>query len=88
MADTYTSLFYHIVFSTKNRERSIKAPIEKRVWAYLGGIAREHNMVALQIGGVEDHVHLVLGARATMGVSKAVHLLKGASSKWINESFP
>jgi putative transposase len=45
-------------------------------------------MVSQQIGGVEDHVHLVLGMRASTGVSKAVQLLKGASSKWMNETFP
>ena len=88
MANTYTSLLYHVVFSTKNRERWIKPGIEERVWAYLGGIAREHDMVAQQIGGIEDHVHLVLGMRASMGLSKAVQLLKGASSKWMNETFP
>jgi putative transposase len=88
MANTYTSLHYHVVFSTKNRERWIKSRIEERVWSYLGGIAREHEMVAQQIGGVEDHVHLVLGMRASMGVSKAVQLLKGVSSKWMNETFP
>jgi REP element-mobilizing transposase RayT len=75
MANTYTSLLYHVVFSTKNRERWIKLGIEERVWAYLGGIAREHDMVAQQIGGIEDHVHLVLGIRASMGLSKAVQLL-------------
>jgi putative transposase len=79
---------YHVVFSTKNRERWIKPEIEERVWAYLGGIAREHDMVAQQIGGIEDHVHLVLGMRASMGLSKAGQLLKGASSKWMNETFP
>lgn len=87
MANTYTSLLYHIVFSTKNRERWIKKSIEERVWSYLGGIAREHDMFAQQIGGVEDHVHLVLGMRATMSASKAVQLLKGASSKWIKDTF-
>jgi putative transposase len=87
MANTYTSLLYHVVFSTKNRERWIKKAIEERVWSYLGGVAREHGLVAQQIGGIEDHVHLVLGMRAAMGVSKAVQLLKGASSKWINDSF-
>jgi putative transposase len=67
MANTYTSLIYHVVFSTKNREKWIKPSMEERVWAYLGGIAREHDMVAQQIGGIEDHVHLVLGMRGFDG---------------------
>jgi hypothetical protein len=53
MANTYTSLLYHVVFSTKNRERWINQNVEERVWAYLGGTARIHEMVAYQVGGVE-----------------------------------
>lgn len=87
MANTYTSLHYHIVFSTKNRRPWIGADLEQRIWEYLGGIARENDMKALQIGGVEDHVHVVLGAPPVIAVSKAVQLLKGGSSKWIHETF-
>lgn len=87
MANTYTCLHYHVVYSTKNRRPWISQDIEERVWAYLGGIAREKNMVAVQVGGIEDHVHLALGLRPTMDVSKAVQLLKGASSKWMHETF-
>ena len=79
MANTYTSLHYHFVFSTKNRERWILPAIEERVWSYLGGIARENGMIALKVGGIEDHIHIVLGAPATMAPSKAAQLLKGAS---------
>ena len=88
MANTYTSLHYHLIFSTKNRERWIDQDIEQRIWEYLGGIARQNDMKALQIGGVEDHVHLVVGIPATLAVSKALQLLKGGSSKWIHETFP
>src|SRR5215510_15300091 len=61
MANTYTSLYYHIIFSTKNRIRHISQALEQRVWAYIGGIARAHNMTALQIGGVDDHIHALIG---------------------------
>jgi len=88
MANTYTSLFYHIVFSTKNRERYLLESIQQRVWQYIGGIARENNMSALTVGGVSDHVHVLLKMRPTQTVSKAVQLLKGGSSKWIHEAIP
>jgi len=88
MANTYTSLHFHIVFSTKNREPWINTEIEQRAWEYLGGIARTNHLKALQIGGIEDHVHLVVGIRPNMSVSEAVQLLKGSSSKWIHETFP
>ncbi len=60
MAHSYTSLHYHIVFSTKYRVPYITPAIEQRVWEYMGGVARAHKMTALQIGGVDDHIHSVL----------------------------
>ena len=63
MANTYTCLHYHVVFSTKHREPWITQDIEARVWAYTAGIAQANRMVTLIIGGVEDHVHMVLGCR-------------------------
>ena len=45
-------------------------------------------MKAVQIGGIDDHVHLVIGIPASLAVSKAVQVIKGASSKWIHETFP
>jgi REP element-mobilizing transposase RayT len=60
MANTYTSIFDHLVFSTKNREKWITQEIENRVWSYLGGIARRHKCAALQVGGIEDHIHALV----------------------------
>ena len=53
-ANTYTSLHYHVLFSTKNREPWLAPSIEQRVWEFIGGIARSHSMTALQVGGVEE----------------------------------
>jgi REP element-mobilizing transposase RayT len=88
MANTYTALHYHFVFSTKCRERSIAQAIETRVWEYLGGILVRNKMKPLQIGGIEDHVHLLLGAPATLAPAKIAQLVKGGSSTWIHETFP
>ncbi len=83
--NTYTSLNYHIVFSTKNREPWLIENVRERLWPYLGGIARENGMKALEIAGVADHVHILLSVPATMALSKAVQLIKGGSSHWIKE---
>jgi putative transposase len=88
MANTYTSLHYHMVFSTKNRERWISPDVEERMCSYLAGIAKENKMHAIQIGGVEDHVHVLLGAGATLAPSKMAQLIKGGSSSWIHTTFP
>ena len=88
MANTYTSLHYHIVFSTKSRVPYPKPEIEERVWEYLGGVARHHDMTALQIGGIEDHIHALIMAPPTIAPSQIAQFLKGDSSKWIHVTFP
>jgi putative transposase len=45
-------------------------------------------MKALAIGGVEDHVHLLLSLPSTLALAKALQLIKANSSKWIHETFP
>jgi REP element-mobilizing transposase RayT len=53
----------------------------------MGGIARQNGIRALAIGGVEDHVHLLLSLPATMPVAKAVQLIKAGSSKMVRQTF-
>jgi putative transposase len=85
---SFNSCLMHCVFSTKERRPFLTDIIRKRLWPYLGGIARENGMRALAIGGVNDHVHILLSLPATLSVSKAMQLLKGNSSKWLRETFP
>lgn len=85
---SFTSCHLHCVFSTKERRKGITPELQQRLWPYLGGIARENQMKAVAIGGVEDHVHALISIPATLSISKAVQLLKGNSSKWIHETFP
>jgi REP element-mobilizing transposase RayT len=85
---SFSSSLFHCVFATKGREPLLTREVRERLWPYLGGIAREKDMKALAIGGVADHVHLLLSLPATISLSKAMQLLKGNSSKWIHETFP
>ena len=85
---SYISSYHHCVFSTKERRPLITQQLRERLWPYLGGIAREHNMTALEIGGVEDHVHILLAMPSTMALAKGLQLIKGGSSKWVHDTFP
>lgn len=87
MANTFSQCFYHFVFSTKERVKLIHPDIENRVWAYIGGIAKNHNMSAVQVGGIEDHIHALMIAKPSWAPSKIAQLIKGESSKWIHEEF-
>jgi REP element-mobilizing transposase RayT len=88
MANTYTSLHYHLIFSTKSRARWLSPEIEQRVWKYLGGIARRLKMTALQVGGTADHIHALVLAPASYSPSQIAQFLKGDSSKWIHDEWP
>ncbi len=85
---SFVSCLLHCVFATKERRPFITGRLQKRLWPYLGGIARENQMKALVIGGVENHVHVLLSIPATLSIAKAIQLLKGNSSTWIHDTFP
>ncbi len=87
MPHSYSRCLIHYVFSTKDRRKLILPEIRDRLWAYLGGIARENEMKALAVGGTDDHVHMLVSLPSTLSTAKAVHLLKGGSSKWTHETF-
>jgi len=85
---SFTSILIHRVWSTKKRKPFLSSDVRNRLWPNLGGIARENKIKALAIGGVADHVHMLISLPKTLSVSKALQLLKGNSSKWIHDTFP
>ena len=70
------------------RRPCITPELRDRLWPFVGGIARKHKMTALSIGGIADHVHPLLSLPAPMPMAKATQLIKGGSSKWVQETFP
>lgn len=85
---SYVSCLLHCVFTTKRREPWLTPEIRERLWPYLAGIGREHDMAVISVGGVADHVHVLLSLPSTLPIAKALQLLKGNSSKWLHETFP
>jgi REP element-mobilizing transposase RayT len=85
MGSTYYGLHYHWVCSTKERRPFI------RDWGpslhqYLGGTIRGLGGVPLNVGGVEDHVHALVGLKTTHCIADFVRELKKASSVWVAET--
>jgi len=83
MPSTHTSLYFHLVFSTKNRQRLITESIRGDLYGYLGGIAKNLGGVALAIGGIEDHVHMLIGLMASHRLDYFMRELKASSSGWV-----
>ena len=86
MPHTYVSDLVQCVFSTKERRKLIPAATQPELWSFIGGIARKNGFKALIVGGTEDHVHILLSLPTAMPLAKAVQLLKGSSSRWMNET--
>ena len=81
---TYVSLHYHIIFSTKERRRIIADPWREDLHAYLGGISKNMDAIPEAVGGTGDHVHLLLGLKATHTLSEVERQIKRGSSEWIH----
>jgi REP element-mobilizing transposase RayT len=86
MAHTDCSSLFHCVFSTKERSKIVAPEIQPRLWAYMGGIAREHGMKALAVGGRDDHVHLLLSLPSALPIAEAMREIKSGSSRWMHET--
>ena len=86
MSHTYVCELMHCVFSTKDRRPLIRPEFQTDLWSFLGGIARKNGFKTLIVGGTENHVHILLSLSATVALAKAVQLMKGASSRWLNET--
>ena len=86
MANSYTSLFIHVIFGTHSREPLLTPAVRNQLWPYMGGIARANKFKAITIGGAMDHAHMLILIPALMPVAKAVQLVKAGSSKWIHDN--
>jgi putative transposase len=83
MADTYTKILVHCIFSTKNRRPRISEP--DKLWSYLRGIARNRGVDTLAIGGTANHVHMLLALPPCLTVAQLMRDLKANSSRHLNE---
>ncbi len=88
MGHTFTNHLYHIVFSTKERQRIIIPKIKEELYKYMCGVARNNRGQILRVNGVEDHVHLLAKIKPSIAVSDFAMLVKTNSSKWVSEKFP
>lgn len=85
MANTYTQIHIHFVFSVKYREGIIANSWKEELYKYIAGIIKTNNHKLLAINGMPDHIHILIGVRPSQSVSDLMQDIKGSSSKWINE---
>lgn len=78
----------HLVFSTKDRMPFLKQPFRAEMHAYLATTARNHDCPCLRVGGVDDHIHMIVDLSRTLAVAKLIEELKTESSKWAKTQGP
>lgn len=86
MANTFTQLHIQLIFAVQNRTSLIDKFWKDRLYAYMTGIIQNNGHKLLNINGMPDHVHILIGFRTTQALSELVQVVKRDSSKWINEN--
>ncbi len=82
---SFTQLTYHVVFATKYRKPTITGDVLEPLYKYVGGILRAKKGSVIQIGGIENHVHVLARLSPAFAVSDVIREVKANSSKWMNE---
>lgn len=88
MAQSFTNLIYHIVFSTKDRQPLITDKHQSRLYEYIGMTIRGLGGISLAINGTEDHVHLLAKLRPDKALSDVLRDLKANASGWMHDVLP
>jgi REP element-mobilizing transposase RayT len=83
---TYTQIIYQIVFSTKNRERTLTEENRNELFRYISGIIKNQKCHLYQIGGVSDHIHIVTHLHPSIALASLVKDIKLASSQQIKNT--
>ena len=87
MPHSYVCNRVHCIFSTKERAPVLAQEIQTRLYPFIASIAKDRGYPAMAIGGIENHVHILLALPATTNLAEALQTIKGVSSKWINDEF-
>ena len=87
MGHTFSNLLIHIVFSVKKRRNYLHKDVRKALYAYIYGIAKNEESQIIEIGGIENHVHILLRIKPSTTISDIIRKIKSNSSKWLKENY-
>ena len=83
MPQSLSSILIHIIFSTKMRQKWIQPEVIKDLHSYMAGIMQSYDSYTHEIGGIDDHVHLLISLPRTLALCKLIEEVKKGSSKWV-----
>jgi REP element-mobilizing transposase RayT len=85
MANTYSQIYVQIVFAVQGRDNLIKSEWRDELYKYITGIVKNHEQKLIVIGGISNHIHILLGIKPNVALSDLVREIKANSSRFINE---
>lgn len=83
---TYIQILYQVVFSTKYREKTLEKGNRETLYKYIAGIINNKNCKLYEIGGIEDHIHIVFQLHPSVSLSSLVKDIKIASNLYIKKN--
>lgn len=86
MANTYSQLNIHCVFSVKGRDNVLSDVFRERLFQFMAGIIRQKGCYPLAVGGWKDHIHIFFELSPDVKIADVLREVKSASGKWINEN--
>jgi REP element-mobilizing transposase RayT len=86
MANTYTQINIHAIFSVKGRENIITRNFRDRLHPYIAGIVNKKGNYSLAVNGYKDHVHVFFELKPSLALSDVIRDIKANSAKWINDN--
>jgi putative transposase len=82
---SYRQILYHIVFRTKNGEKTLVQEPINELYAYIAGIVKNKNCFLYQINGMEEHVHILSDLHPNIALADYIRDIKTASSVWLKQ---
>ncbi|MBR5146236.1 MAG: transposase [Bacteroidales bacterium] len=83
MANTFTSIYVHVIFHVKSTGIKILSKDLERTFAYIGGVINGIGGIPIEIGGITDHIHILASLPKNLALSDFVKTIKSDSSRWI-----
>jgi len=88
MPGTFSQVLLHFVFATKDRRPLVQEKIAARLYPFIGGIVRDEKGSLHAIGGMPDHIHLLIQWRTDDAVANLLRNIKSRSTAWMHRTLP
>lgn len=82
---TYSQIYIQVVFAVKGRNSLIQSSWEEELYKYISGIVKNKEQKMLAIGGMQDHIHFIIGMKPSCCLSDLVREVKKSSNEFIKE---